>query len=54
MGRLTQFLNVDEFAALKDDLDRVTQSAFEPTQQYVRRFREVADVAYPVILYMYL
>ena len=27
----TQFLNFDESAALKDDLDRVTQSAFEPT-----------------------
>ena len=44
----TQFLNVDESAALKDELDRVTQSAFEPTQQYVRRFREVADMAYPI------
>ena len=44
----TQFLNVDESAALKDDLDRIQQSAFEPTQQYVRRFREVADTAYPI------
>ena len=44
----TQFLNVDESAALKDELDRVTQSAFEPTQQYVRRFREVSNMAYPI------
>ena len=44
----TQFLNIDESAALKDDLDRVTQSAFEPTQTYIRRFREIADIAYPV------
>ena len=33
---------------LKDELDRVTQSAFEPTQCYVRRFRELADMAYPI------
>ena len=46
----TQFLNVDESAALKDDLDRVIQSAFDPTQTYVRRIREVADVAYPIML----
>ena len=27
----------------------MNQSVFEPTQQYVRGFREVADVAYPIM-----
>ena len=35
----SQFLNVDESAASKDELDRVKQSAFEATPNYVRRFR---------------
>ena len=43
----TQFLNVDEAAALRDEITKVHQSAYEPEAQYSRRFREVADVAYP-------
>ena len=43
-----QFLNIDEAAALRDEVEKVRQSAYEPTVQYCRRFREVADAAYPV------
>jgi hypothetical protein len=43
-----QFLNTDEAAALRDELERVKQSSYEPDAQYSRRFREVADAAYPV------
>ena len=42
-----QFLNSDESAALRDDLERRRQSAYEPTAQYAIRFRGVADIAYP-------
>ena len=42
-----QFLNIDESAALRDDLERLRQSAYEPTAQYARRLRDVADIAYP-------
>lgn len=43
-----QFLNLDESAALRDELEKLCQSAYEPTAQYARRFRDVADVAYPI------
>ena len=39
-----QFFNIDEAAALRDNLPK------KPEIQYARRFREVADVAYPVAL----
>ena len=42
-----QFLNVDEAAALRDEVETVRQPAFETTAKYSRRFREVADAAYP-------
>ena len=42
-----QFLNVDEASALRDEVDQLKQSAYEPDAQYSRRFREVADAAYP-------
>ena len=41
-----QFLEIDEQASLRDDLERIRQSAYEPTSQYARRFREACDVAY--------
>ena len=41
-----QFLEIDEKASLRDDLERIKQSAYEPTSQYARRFREACDVAY--------
>ena len=43
-----QFLNLDESAALRDDVEKMSQSAYEPTAQYARRFRDVPDVAFPV------
>ena len=42
-----QFLNVDEDAALRDDVEKTRQSPYEPEAQYSRRFRDVADAAYP-------
>ena len=42
-----QFLNIDETQSLRDELENVPQSAHEPIPQYLRRFRETADVAYP-------
>ena len=42
-----QFLNIDESTALRDDLGRLRQSAYETTAQHNRRFRDVADIAYP-------
>ena len=42
-----QFLNPDESAVLRDELDKIRQSVYEPTAQYARRFRDIADVAYP-------
>ena len=42
-----QFLNLDEPAALRDEVETLRQSAYEPEVQYARRFRDVADVAYP-------
>ena len=41
-----QFLEIDEQASLRDDLERIRQSAYEPTSQYARRFREACDVTY--------
>ena len=43
----TQFLNADEAAALRDEVERLRQSPYEPDAQYSRRFREIADAAYP-------
>ena len=43
----SNFLNIDETAALRDELDKVRQSAYEPTQQFVRRFRDISDICYP-------
>ena len=42
-----QFLNPDESAVLRDELEKIRQSVYEPTAQYARRFRDIADVAYP-------
>ena len=41
------FLHTDEAAALRDEVERTRQSAYEPDAAYSRRFREVADAAYP-------
>ena len=41
------FLNIDEASALRDDLEKVRQSAYETEAGYSRRYREVADAAYP-------
>jgi hypothetical protein len=41
------FLNVDEAAALREEVETVTQDAFETEAGYSRRFREKADAAYP-------
>ena len=46
----TQFLNVDEASALRDEIEQLRQSAYEPEVSYSRRYREVADVAYPEAL----
>ena len=43
----SNFLNIDETAALFDKLDKVRQSAYETTQQFVRRFRDISDICYP-------
>ena len=42
------FLNVDEAAALRDSVDHLQQSAFESEASFTRRFRELAQKAYPV------
>ena len=42
------FLHVDEASALRDEVEKTAQSAYEPEAGYNRRFREVADAAYPV------
>ena len=41
------FLHIDEASALRDELEKTNQSAYEPEAGYNRRFREVADAAYP-------
>ena len=43
-----QFLNTDEASALRAEVEKVTQSPYESEASYTRRFRDVADVAYPV------
>ena len=43
----TSFLNVDESSALRDEMEKTRQSAYEPEASFSRRFREVADAAYP-------
>ena len=43
----TSFLNVDESSALRDEVEKTRQSAYEPEASFSRRFREVADAAYP-------
>ena len=43
----SNFLNIDETAPLRDELDKVRQSAYEPTQQFVRRFQDISDICYP-------
>ena len=45
-----QFLNIDETSCLRDDLERIKQSAYEPSSQYARRFREACDIAFPPAL----
>ena len=47
---LASFLHVDEASALRDEVEKTSQSAYEPEEGYNRRFREVADAAYPVTL----
>jgi hypothetical protein len=42
------FLNTDEASALRDEVENTRQSAYEPEASYSRRFRDVADSAYPV------
>ena len=41
------FLNVDESSALCDGVKKTRESAYEPEASFSRRFREVADAAYP-------
>ena len=43
----TSFLNGDESSALRDEVEKTRQSAYEPEASFSRRFREVADAAYP-------
>ena len=45
---VNSFLHVDEAAALRDEVERVKQSAYEQEASYNRRFRDVADAAYSV------
>ena len=42
------FLNIDEAAALRDSIDNLRQSTFETEASFTRRFRELAQKAYPV------
>ena len=41
------FLNVDEQAAQRDQVESTSQAAFETEASYCRRFREVAQAGYP-------
>ena len=43
----TQFLNTDETQSLRDELDHIRQSPYDTIPQYSRKFRELADSAYP-------
>ena len=42
----TSFLNVDDSSALRHEVEKTRQSAYEPEASFSRRFREVADTAY--------
>jgi hypothetical protein len=42
-----QFLSYDEQATLRDELDSIRQEPDETDTAYSRRFREIADTAYP-------
>ena len=44
----TSFLNVDKSSALRYEIEKTRQSVYEPEASFSRRFREVADAAYPV------
>ena len=41
------FLPVDEQSALREEVEQTKQSAYELEAEYSRRFRELADAAYP-------
>ena len=43
----TQFLNTDETQSLRDELYHIRQSPYDSIPQYSRKFRELADSAYP-------
>ena len=43
----TQFLNMDETQSLRDEIDRINQSPYDSIPQFSRKFRELADSAYP-------
>ena len=43
----TSFLNVDKGSALRDEVEKTRQSAYEQESSFSSRFREVADAAYP-------
>ena len=49
---IKSFLNVDEAAALRDSVDHLQQSAFETETSFTRRFRDLAQKAYPVPRYI--
>ena len=44
----TQFLNTDETQSLRDELDRINQSPYDSIPQFSRKFRELANSAYPI------
>ena len=46
------FLNVDEEAAQRDQVESTSQAAFETEASYCRRFREVAQAGIPMTLGM--
>ena len=41
------YLPIDNIASIRDELDKIRQSPYEAEASYNRRFREVADEAYP-------
>ena len=44
---VTNFLNVDEAAALRDSLEQMRQSTYETDASFNRRFRNLAHTAFP-------
>ena len=42
-----KFFNIIELQVLRDELEQTRQSALEPAPQYARRYREIAEAAYP-------